>query len=36
MQVSLGDLENCVTTSDSGVYYVGDLFGKGNGKGNGK
>ena len=36
MQVSLGDLENCVTTSDGGVYYVGGLFGKGNGKGNEK
>ena len=36
MQVSLGDLENCVTTSDGGAYYVADLFGKGNGKGNEK
>ena len=36
MRVSLGDLENCVTTSDGGVYYVGGLFGKGNGKGNGR
>ena len=32
MQVSLDDFENCVTTSDGGVYYVGGLFGKGNEK----
>lgn len=36
MQLSLGGLDKCVTTGDGGVYYVGDLFGKGNGKGNGK
>lgn len=36
MQFSLSGLDKCVTASDGGVYYVGDLFGKGNGKGNGK
>ena len=36
MQFSLGGLDNCVTAGDGGIYYVGDLFGKGNGKGNGK
>ena len=36
IQFSLGGLDKCVTTGDGGVYYVGDLFGKGNGKGNGK
>lgn len=36
MQFSLGGLDKCVTAGDGGVYYVGDLFGKGNGKGNGK
>lgn len=36
MQFSLSGLDNCVTAGDGGVYYVGDLFGKGNGKGNGK
>ena len=36
MQFSLSGLDKCVTTGDGGVYYVGDLFGKGNGKGNGK
>ena len=35
-QFSLSGLDKCVTASDGGVYYVGDLFGKGNGKGNGK
>ena len=36
MQFSLSGLDKCVTAGDGGVYYVGDLFGKGNGKGNGK
>ena len=36
MQFSLSGLDNCVTTGDGGIYYVGDLFDKGNGKGNGK
>ena len=36
MQFSLNGLDNCVTAGDGGIYYVGDLFGKGNGKGNGK
>lgn len=36
MQFSLGGLDKCVTAGDGGVYYVGDLFDKGNGKGNGK
>ena len=36
MQFSLSGLDNCVTAGDGGIYYVGDLFGKGNGKGNGK
>ena len=36
MQFSLSGLDNCVTAGDGGVYYVGDLFDKGNGKGNGK
>ena len=36
MQLSLSGLDKCVTAGDGGVYYVGDLFGKGNGKGNGK
>lgn len=36
MQLSLGGLDKCVTAGDSGVYYVGDLFGKGNGKDNGR
>lgn len=36
MQFSLSGLDKCVTAGDGGVYYVGDLFDKGNGKGNGK
>lgn len=36
MQFSLSGLGKCVTAGDGGVYYVGDLFDKGNGKGNGK
>lgn len=36
MQFSLGGLDKCVTAGDGGIYYVGDLFDKGNGKGNGK
>lgn len=32
MQLSLGGLDKCVTAGDGGIYYVGDLFGKGNGK----
>lgn len=32
IQFSLGGLDKCVTAGDGGVYYVGDLFGKGNGK----
>lgn len=36
MRFSLGGFDKCVTAGDGGVYYVGDLFGKGNGKGNGK
>ena len=36
MQFSLSGLDKCVTAGDGGVYYVGNLFGKGNGKGNGK
>ena len=36
MQFSLSGLDKCVTAGDGGIYYVGDLFGKGNGKGNGK
>ena len=36
MQFSLNGLDNCVTAGDGGIYYVGDLFDKGNGKGNGK
>lgn len=36
MQLGLSGLDKCVTAGDGGVYYVGDLFGKGNGKGNGK
>ena len=36
MQFSLSGLDNCVTAGDGGIYYVGDLFDKGNGKGNGK
>ena len=36
MQFSLSGLDKCVTAGNGGVYYVGDLFGKGNGKGNGK
>lgn len=32
----LSYLDKCVTAGDGGVYYVGDLFDKGNGKGNGK
>ena len=36
MQFSLSGLDKCVTAGDGGVYCVGDLFGKGNGKGNGK
>lgn len=36
MQFSLGGIDNCVTAGDGGVYYVGDLFDKGSGKGNGK
>ena len=33
---NLSGLDKCVTAGDGGVYYVGDLFDKGNGKGNGK
>lgn len=36
MQFSLGGLDKCVTAGDGGIYYVGDLLDKGNGKGNGK
>lgn len=36
MQFTLSGLDKCVTASDGGIYYVGDLFDKGNGKGNGK
>ena len=36
MQFSLSGLDKCVTAGDGGIYYVGDLFDKGNGKGNGK
>lgn len=36
MQFSLSGLDKCVMAGDGGVYYVGDLFDKGNGKGNGK
>ena len=36
IQFSLGGLDKCVTAGDGGIYYVGDLFDKGNGKGNGK
>lgn len=36
MQFSLSGLDNCVTAGDGGIYYVGGLFDKGNGKGNGK
>ena len=36
MQFSLSGLDKCVTAGDDGVYCVGDLFDKGNGKGNGK
>ena len=36
MQFSLSGLDKCVTAGDGGVYDVGDLFDKGNGKGNGK
>lgn len=32
MQFSLSGLGKCVTAGDGGVHYVGDLFGKGNGK----
>ena len=36
MQFSLSGHDKCITAGDGGVYYVGDLFGKDNGKGNGK
>ena len=36
MQFSLSGLDKCVTAGDGGVYYVGGLFDKGNGKGNEK
>ena len=36
MQFSLSGLDKCVTAGDGGIYYVGDLFDKGNGKSNGK
>lgn len=36
MQFSLSGLDKCVTAGDGGIYYVGDLFGNGKGKGNGK
>ena len=36
MQFSLSGLDKCVTAGGGGIYYVGDLFDKGNGKGNGK
>lgn len=36
MQFSLSGLDKCVTAGDGGIYYIGDLFDKGSGKGNGK